>query len=386
MRIYDIDIVYDSATRKIRLTKGDARQAATVKDKPDEDWCKSLSNAVMKLGWIDSSAMDNFAKAVYSMLKAEKIIIEQPTLLEKLSSVEEEKPAISSLTTAPPVKQEIDLRNTLISMVGENRQNIINMLNQISAKQAGDVNTLYKHYIETASRLKLDPSLLIYRDWQRVGGEAIRRVVLMNENMETFTFNMSAEYKYSVNTCLKLITNIPIPFDKGKIIGISNRTLSLFFTDTIEKTNGSVTRKPVLSVPRIDGVEKIPETDDIYQKILRAEAVLAPIDQKHSIQTVINLCKQHNAAMEEVIVGSIRDIYPTKGPGLRQAIHVGDPETNPARVTAWVESDRYNLTENDIDRQSIVRIYGFMQYQSSSYQGVMQDNLQINVYHLIVDA
>jgi hypothetical protein len=156
----------------------------------------------------------------------------------------------------------------------------------------------------------------------------------------------------------------------------------MFFSDYIEYVEGQVIKRKISEEPRIDSIIKIPETDEIYSKIPKAEDVLSPIDPEHSLSKILEITKQYQMPIEEIILGTIDTIYRTASEA-RLAVHIGDSEIHPNKVTAWVEAARFYLDENYYNK--IVRCFGYIQHLTSTYQEQVQDNLAINVYNLIVE-
>lgn len=298
-------------------------------------------------------------------------------------------PSPPTPTTPAPSVQQIQRPTTmstgsstmLASFLGRLNTREQQMFEQVCQKFSKPKEEMALYYSEKAEKLSYAPGLLLFRDWRKVGGAAVRRVILMNEGLNVFKF--FTEDFYPVNTCIRIITNVSIPFDKGRIIGISNRTLQLNFGSYCEIANGNVMMHNASAEPTITSIEKISETDEIYTKIPRAEDVLSPFDPESSLQKAIDLTKAHSCALEEVVHGVIQGIYPTED-GRRYAVHIGDAKVNANRVTCWFEANRGSLNENDLNR--IARVYGYITHKSQEYKGQIQDNLDINIYHMVLEA
>jgi len=386
MKILEVDVTIDTEKKTIAFVKGPRTiKPIQIPETVDINWALKLSGALVTRGYIDANTKDLFGSEILKYIT--EISREKSKPLEEF--LEEEPTATEKpITSKTPEKQKPSLEFPL--RIGEDTKTFIAELNKnettmfahIAQKTGKTMDELAKFYLEDSQRLKCAPNLLIYRDWRKVGGESIRRVVLMDENMNLLKFFTASENYFPVDTCVELRSNVPLPFSKGRVIGISNRGLLMFFNDYIEFVEGTVITKKILQEPRIDAMDKIPESDEIYSKIPKAAEVLEPIDKTHSLSKIMDLCKQYNAGVEEVAIGVIDAVYLSED-GLRQAIHIGTSDVHPNRVTVWLESQRYTLTEND--EHKICRVYGFFQHAQSEYQGQPQDNLNVNAYHFIVE-
>lgn len=373
---------------KILVTedKGEIRVITeTKKTKPipvpsplSKEWCSKVSSKLKEVGFpIDDATV--FTNGLFDFLMG-KEVTEKPVSLGDFVSGPSAEPTPPKITPPPtPTPTVKSVVNELLQRLNEREQK---MFNTVCQKYSKKPEELAKYFLDLAEQKKVGPNLLIFRDWRKVGGERLRRVVLMNEKLEVFKFFTSSGNYFPPNTCLKLITNIPVPFTEGRIIGISNRTLSMNFNDYAEIVDGNIEMRKIQAEPRIDGLEKISETQEIYTKIPRAEDVLHPIDEYSSLSKVIEITKQHGVAVEEVVMGILEAVYPT-GDGLRLAIHIGDSLVPSQRVTVWIESNRVSLTEADLHK--IARTYGYIEHSSQEWKGQIQDNLQINAYNFILE-
>jgi len=340
-----------------------------------KEWCSKVSSKLKEVGFpIDDTTI--FTNGLFDFLMGK----EKPqTIVDFVGPVTE--PEIPKTIQPPPTPTPTvkTIVNELLQRLNEREQK---MFNTVCQKYSKKPEELAKHFLELAEQKRVSPNLLIFRDWRKVGGERLRRVVLMNEKLEIFKFFTSSANYFPPNTCVKLITNIPVPFAEGRIIGISNRTLSMNFNDYAEIVDGNIEMRKIQAEPRIDGLEKINETNEIYTKIPRAQDVLNPIDDYSSLSKVVEITKQHGVPVEEVVMGILEAVYPTSD-GLRLAIHIGDSLVPSQRVTVWIESNRVSLTENDLHK--LVRAYGYIEHGSQEWKGQMQDNLQINAYNFILE-
>ena len=349
--------------------------------------CQKIGNILSeKLQWIQSGIIYNFAEELNKFVNETKNVPKTKvptTLAEILEASGEEKKEITKKEEkllAPPIT--ISKSSLIESILNKLTQREKQMLNVVAQKFSKDANELVEFYYNESKRLRVPCGLLIYKDWKRIGGEPIRRMVLIDENLRMFKFFTSADNIFPINTCIKLVSNLKLPFTEGRLIGLSNRAISMFFSDYIEYVEGQVIKRKISEEPRIDSIIKIPETDEIYSKIPKAEDVLSPIDPEHSLSKILEITKQYQMPIEEIILGTIDAIYRTASEA-RLAVHIGDSEVHPNRVTAWVEASRFYLDENYYSK--IVRCFGYIQHLTSTYQEQVQDNLAINVYNLIVE-
>ena len=385
MQISDIEIEIDKTAKKLILKKKDGQRASAVLPEATTlQWCLERATALAKtLKWISEESTTAFADELNTYMLSEEHKAAMPaikSLGEVLMTPEQAKstevPKQESPTTEKVQVNVDDFLNTL-------SQREQQMFNTVVSKYGKKPEELATFYLTEGKRMKVPHGLLIYRDWKTVGGEAIRRIVLMNENFRLFKFFTTADNYFPVNSCVRLVTNLKVPFTEGRIIGISNRTISMFFSDYMELVEGQILKRRIMEEPRIDSMIAIPATEDIYQKIPRAEDVLNPLAEQDTMSKVLEIAKQNNMPIEEVLLGELDAIY-TSNNGQRQALHIGDSKIHPNRVTIWVETNRYNLTEND--RHKIIRVYGYIQHMTSEYQNQIQDNLQINAYHLVIEG
>jgi hypothetical protein len=351
--------------------------------------CQKIGNILSeKLQWIQSGIIYNFAEELNNFINETKNVPKTKvptTLAEILEGPEEEKKEITKKEEKPlpsTIPITISKSSLIDSILNKLTQREKQMLNVVAQKFSKDVNELVEFYYNESKRLRVPCGLLIYKDWKRIGGEPIRRMVLIDENLRMFKFFTSADNIFPINTCVKLVSNLKLPFTEGRIIGLSNRAISMFFSDYIEYVEGQIIKRKISEEPRIDSIIKIPETDEIYTRIPKAEDVLSPIDPEHSLSKILELTKQYQMPIEEIVLGTIDAIYRTASES-RLAVHIGDSEVHPNRITAWVEASRFYLDENYYNK--IVRCFGYIQYLASTYQEQIQDNLTINVYNLIVE-